>query len=244
MILIVGASGRLGRGVAALLLARGKSVRVTTRTLEKVDDLKRLGAEVVAADLRDPKSLRQALRGIDLVFVAAHGYPGEDDNNPHTVDEIGMRGLIAMARAAGAARFVFTSALGARADHPVDFLRIKHGIEKHLRESVLGYTILRPASFMESRIDVIARQIVDKGEFTVVGRGDNPINFVSVDDVARLTTLVLDNPTTRGEVIEIGGPENLTLLQVAGMVQDALGRARGRGTWPCRSRKPWRSSTE
>ncbi|MGH2458242.1 MAG: SDR family oxidoreductase, partial [Chloroflexota bacterium] len=223
MILVVGASGRLGGSVARLLLARGTSVRVMTRSPERVDNLIRLGAEVVLADLREPTSLRQALRGVDTVFAAAHGYPGEDDNNPHTVDDLGMRCLIAMARATGAARFVFTSALGARADHPVDFLRIKHGIEKYLRGSILGYTILRPASFMESWVELIAGQIVERGEYAIVGRGDNPINFVAVDDVARLAALVLDNPGSRGEVIEFGGPENLTLRQMATTIQEAVG---------------------
>lgn len=223
MILIVGASGRLGGSVARLLLASGKTVRVMTRTSERVDDLTKLGADVVLADLREPTSLRQALRGVDTVFAAAHGYPGEDDNNPHTVDDLGMRCLIAVARATGVARFVFTSALGARVDNPVDFLRIKYDIEKNLRGSLLGYTILRPSSFMETWVDLLAKQIAKKGEFTIVGNGDNPINFVAVDDVARLAALVLDTPGSRGEVIEFGGPENLTLRQFAASVQEAVG---------------------
>src|SRR6185437_3465377 len=61
------------------------------------------------------------------------------------------------------------------------------------------------------------------GELTIVGRGDNPINFVAVDDVARLAALVLDSPGSRGEVIEFGGPENLTLRQLATTVQEAVG---------------------
>ena len=225
MILVVGASGRLGSEVTRLLLAQGKTVRVMTRTPSKVDDLASLGAEVVVGDLRDAESLRQAFRGIHQVVTTAHGYPGDGNNNPHTVDAIGNRRLIETAKATGVSHFVFTSALGARPDNPVDFLRIKYYVEQMVRTNVLGYTILRPAAFMESWIETIGKQIVEKGELTVYGRGDNPINFVSADDVAKFAVLALESPKVQGRVVEIGGPENLTFLQVAETLERIVGRS-------------------
>jgi uncharacterized protein YbjT (DUF2867 family) len=76
MILLVGASGILGREVATLLLAQGQQVRLLVRTPAKVDDLKRAGAEVIQGDLIDPPSLRRACQGVDHVFVAAHSLLG------------------------------------------------------------------------------------------------------------------------------------------------------------------------
>ncbi len=224
MFLIVGGSGWLGGTVARLLLAQGRRVRVMTRIPAKVDNLARLGADVVAGDLRQPETLRQALNGVEVVIAAAHAFPGEGENNPLTVDNVGNRALIDAAKAAGVGHFVFTSMLGVRDNHPVDFYRIKYGVEQYLHASRLSYTIVRPSFFMEPWAVRIGEQVVEKGEVTIVGHGHNPINFVSVDDVASLVLLILDRPELRGRAIKIGGPENLTLHQVAAIFEQIVGR--------------------
>jgi len=61
----------------------------------------------------------------------------------------------------------------------------------------------------------------------VFGRGDNPVNFVSAADVAALTALTVTDPGLRGQVLELGGPDNLTFNQLAALVQEVTGR---RGT--------------
>src|SRR5947209_12239157 len=94
MILIVGASGRVGISVAQRLLEEGKPVRAMTRTPLKLDLLKQRGAEVVSGDLRNPASLLDACQGVEQVLVAAHALVGKGDNNPHTVDDLGNRHLI------------------------------------------------------------------------------------------------------------------------------------------------------
>lgn len=224
MILIVGASGRLGRAVARQLLAKGRRVRVLTRTPAKVEDLAWLGAEVVVADLRRPESLRPALLGIDRVFTAAQGDPGDGANNPRAVDDVGTRCLIHQAKATGVSHFVFTSALGARPDHPLEDLRIKHAIEACVRSNLLSYTILRPAALMEWWVEQLGAQIRERGELTIVGNGTKPIDFVAVEDVASFAVLALEDPAYRGRIVEVGGPELLTLGQVVTLIEEATGR--------------------
>jgi NADH dehydrogenase len=58
----------------------------------------------------------------------------------------------------------------------------------------------------------------------VFGHGDNAINFVSVNDVAHLVERAITDPTTRGQVLEIGGPANLSFNELARAVQAAAGR--------------------
>jgi NADH dehydrogenase len=224
MILIVGARGRLGGGVARRLLAAGRPVRALSRTPAALADLAALGAEVVAGDLRDPGSLARACGGVDRVLAAAHAFDGTGANVPAAVDDAGNRALVDAARAAGVGHFVLTSILGARADHPIDLWRDKASAERHLRVSGLSYTILRPSAFMELWIEIIHEPIARQGRALIFGRGVNPINFVSVEDVARYATFALSDPRARDQVIAIGGPENFTLLQVAGAIERALGR--------------------
>jgi uncharacterized protein YbjT (DUF2867 family) len=227
MILIVGARGRLGSAVARRLLAAGKPVRAMSRTPEQLDELRALGAEVVAGDLRDSASLAAACQGVDAVLAAAHAFDGKGTNVPATVDEAGNRALIDAARAAGVRHFVLTSILTTREDHPVDLFRIKAVAERHLRASGLSYTILRPTAFMELWWTVIGAPVLRGKKALIFGRGANPINFVSVENVADLAVTALTDPSAANSVIEIGGPENLTLVEVARMVERATGRMTG-----------------
>jgi len=82
MILIIGASGRLGGIVARRLLADGQPVRALSRTPAKLAALSSAGAEVLAGDLRDPDSLRRACEGVEAIFSAAHGFTGTGGDSP------------------------------------------------------------------------------------------------------------------------------------------------------------------
>jgi len=224
MILIVGATSKLGRALIPLLLAEGVPVRAMTRTPEKADDLRNADAKVVAGDLRDPASLAKACEGAEKVLAAAHAFLGRGDNTPETVDNAGNRNLIDAAKTAGAKHFVFTSALGAGADHPVDFFRIKYQIEEYLRKSGLSYTILRPAPFMEMWAELIGQPVVTQGKATIFGRGKTPVNFVSVEDVAHFAKIALEDASASGQIIPIGGPDNLTVEQVVEIFERVSGR--------------------
>ena len=224
MILTVGASGRLGGTVAKRLLAQGKAVRLMTRTPSNLFHLKQQGAEVVSGDLRNPASLLSACEGVEQVLAAAHALTGKGDNNPQTVDDAGNRQLIDAARAAGVKHFVFLSILGASPDAPVEFFRIKYHTEEYLRASGLSFTIIRPSAFMDLWAQLIGQPVLEQGKTTIFGRGNNPINFVAVEDVVRFICIAFENSRTRNEVIEVGGLENLTLNQVAETFERVSGR--------------------
>jgi len=224
MILIVGASGRLGGAVAKRLLEQGKAVRLMTRNPSNLIHLKQQGAEVVSGDLRNPASLQIACQGVEQVLAAAHALIGKGENNPQTVDYAGNRQLIDAARAAGVRHFVFMSILGASPDAPVKFFRIKYHAEEYLRASGLGFTIIRSSAFMDLWAQLIGQPILEQGKTTIFGRGNNPINFVAVEDVARFVCIAFENSRTHNEVIEVGGPENLTMNQVAEIFERVSGR--------------------
>lgn len=224
MILVVGASGRLGSVVTRQLLARGEPVRAMARRPAPLAELEQLGAQVVVGDVRDAEAVRQACQGADRVLTAFQGLDGKGRDAPRTIDGLGIRLLIDAATAAGVRHFVFVSALGARPDDPLEHFRLKYAAEEYLRQSGLSYTILRPTPFMELWGMLIGEPIFRTGKTRIFGRGKNPVNFVSVEDVAHLALLALDDAEARGRVIEIGGPENLTLEQVAALFERVSGR--------------------
>lgn len=216
MILIVGATGFLGRETAKLLLARGEQVRVLARTPTKADDLKQLGAEVTQGDLVDSSSLMRACQGVGRVLAAAHSLLGKGRYKSEYVDGAGHRVLIDAAKAAGVSHFVYTSILGVSPDHPIDFFRTKYDTEEYLKASGLSYTILRPSAFMEWHAHVFnGKSILESGKTTILGTGTKPRNFMAVRDVAQFAVLALTDPKARNRTIEMGGPQNFTDNQVA-----------------------------
>lgn len=225
MILVVGASGYLGRHVVRELLARGHRVRAASRSPERLADLRSAKVEIVQADLVDAPSLRAACAGAHAVLVAAHSLVGVGKYASERVDDAGLRALIDAARAAGVQRFVYSSAMSASAQHPVDFMRTKANIERYLAASGLAFTILRPSAFMEWHVhDLLGKAIVESGKTTIFGKGANPMNFVSAADVAAVAAAALADPDAAGRTLEIGGPDNVTRNEVVAMYEKRLGR--------------------
>ena len=170
MILVVGATGVLGQKTARLLLADGHQVRAMTRVAERASDLAQQGAEVIVGDLVDPDSLARACRGVDRVFAAAHSFLGKGQYRSEAVDDRGHRALIDAARSQGVKRFVYTSALGASPNHPIDFHRTKYAIEQYLQASGLEHVILRPSAFMEWHAHIFnGKSILEKGRTQLLG---------------------------------------------------------------------------
>ncbi|MDO8501635.1 MAG: SDR family oxidoreductase [Gemmatimonadaceae bacterium] len=225
MILIVGATGTLGGKVARTLLANGQPVRAMTRELANGDKLQSLGAKIVRGDLRDRESLDFALRGVSTVIAAAHSMLGKGEDASELVDDAGHRGLIESAKQAGVRHFIYTSVVGASPDHPVDFWRTKARVERYLQDSGLTWTIIRPTAFMEIHAyQLIGKPVMEGKRVVLFGPGRNPRNYVAAEDVAKVVVGALQIPSLRGEIIEVGGPENLTAHEIVQTFERVSGR--------------------
>jgi NADH dehydrogenase len=199
------------------------AVRVLTRDPARARHLTGHGVEVVRGDVRDPASVTTALQGADMVISAVHGFAGPGRGSPATVDRAGNAHLIGAATRAGA-NFILISVAGAAPDHPIGLFRAKHAAEDILRASGIGWTIVRATAFMQTWATIMSRMLQASGKIVVFGRGDNPVNFVSAADVAALIDRAVTDPGLRGQVLEIGGPDNLTFNQVAAILQETTGR--------------------
>jgi uncharacterized protein YbjT (DUF2867 family) len=224
VILVAGATGRLGTQVVRLLVARGAQVRVLTRDLARAEHLKEPGVEVVAGDVRDAASLAAAVVGVQTVVSAVHGFLGPGGVSPGSVDDLGNANLIGAAEAADVEHFVLISVVGAAPDHPMELFRMKHRAERRLMASRLGWTVIRATAFMELWAGMIGDPLLRSGKTLIFGRGDNPINFVSVGDVAVLVEHAVADAALRATIVEVGGPENLSFNQMARMFESLSGR--------------------
>lgn len=222
-VLLAGASGELGSRIAACFINRAIPLRAMTRRPESLQHLVAAGAEIVSADMMDPTSL-DALMNVRQVVTTANSFEGRGLESPARIDAIGNRNLIDAARRARVEHFLFVSAKVPDEFRRIDYFRIKAETEAYLRDSGLRYTILRPTAFMETWPRILGGLIRDKGIAPVFGSGAEPANYIAIDDVAKVISMVVDKVAERDRIIEIGGPDNLNAHELIDVLATVIGR--------------------
>jgi NADH dehydrogenase len=221
VIVVAGGTGRLGQRVVRRLLDRGLAVRVLTRSPTGAAGLP-AAVELAVGDVRDRTSLRAAMVGARTVVSAVQGVTGTGGDSPATVDRDGNANLVDLAADVGA-DVVMMSVVGASPDSPMELFAMKYAAEQHLRASGVPATVVRATAFAELWVEILRKTAGRSGRPVVFGRGDNPVNFVCVDDVAAAVEYAVVEPTTRGTTMQIGGPDTVTLSALAALVQAADG---------------------
>jgi NADH dehydrogenase len=216
MILVAGGTGRLGTLVVTQLAQDGARVRVLTRDPARAAHLRPTGAEVARGDVRDRSSLQHAMDGVTTVVSAVHGFAGPGRVTPDSVDRGGNANLVAAA-ASARADVVLVSVVGAAADSPLELFRAKYAAEQNLRASGVPWTIVRASAFAELWAEIMTKPVV-------FGHGNNPVNFVSVIDVAAAVAAAAAGTELRGQVIEVAGPDNVTFNELAALLQELRGK--------------------
>ncbi len=96
----------------------------------------------------------------------------------------------------------------------MELFRAKYDAEQHLRASGAAWTIVRSTAFVELWAEIMAKPVV-------LGRGENPINFVAVADVAAVVADAVGDRARRGQLLEVGGPDDLTFSQFAALLLES-----------------------
>jgi len=219
-VLVAGASGQLGRVIVQKLLATGVAVRALARNPAKLAPLGQAGAEVAAVDMLDLQKLTDACRGAGDIIATANNNMGKGATSPMRVDLTAYQNLCAAARNAGIRRIIFISFRGATSDEFVDIFRLKWLIEDAIKRSQMPYVILRPSAFTDIWVDeLLAPGIRKKGVATIFGDGSHAANYISVNDVAEFAVRVVQRPEVVNEVIDIGGPSDKSLNDLASLLE-------------------------
>ena len=149
MILLTGATGTVGTEVVKLLAAEGAGgVRVMARDARRASLAREAGFETVEGDFDRPETLGAALDGVERALLLT-------PPTPRTFEQ--QEAFIEAAKGAGLRRVVKVSAIGADASAPGGFMKW-HGLaDDALKSSGLGYTILRPNSFLQNLLGLAAQ---------------------------------------------------------------------------------------
>ena len=193
-LLVVGATGTLGRQVAKRALDEGHQVRCLVRSPKKASFLKEWGAELIQGNLCDASSLPPALEDIDAVIDAATAR-ATDSLSIKQVDWYGKVNLIQALQKSAVKRLIFFSILNSEKYPNVPLMEIKNCTEKYLAESGLDYTILRPCGFLQGLISQYAIPILDNQPIWITGES-TPTAYMDTQDLAKFALRALDVPET------------------------------------------------
>jgi uncharacterized protein YbjT (DUF2867 family) len=224
--LVVGATGLLGGEICRLLAERGAPLRALVRTgsdRAKVESLQMLGAEVVEGDLKESSTLLPACAGVDAVISTATSTTSRAEGDSiESVDRDGQLALVDAAAQTGIDRFVFVSFPEFGVEIPLQ--SAKRLVERRIRESGLEHTILRPTNFQEVWLSPRLGFDPLNGQVQVFGSGDRPVSWISFRDVASFAVRALESPAARNAMLDLGGPDALSYLEVVRIFEEETGR--------------------
>ncbi|MFM9109241.1 MAG: NAD(P)H-binding protein [Prochlorococcaceae cyanobacterium] len=221
-VLVVGATGTLGRQIARRALDGGHQVRCMVRYPRKASFLQEWGCELTRGDLLEPDSLDYALEGQEAVIDAATARAG-DSLSAHDVDWRGKQNLFAACGRAGAARLVFLSLLDADRHRTVPLMDIKACTEEWLMASNLDFTILRGVAFMQGLISQFAIPVLE-GQTVWVSGTPTPIAYMNTQDVARFAVAALERPQTVRQAFPVVGPRAWTTGEITQLCERITGK--------------------
>ncbi len=220
-ICVLGGTGFVGTELVTRLVGEGHWVRVPTRNPAHAQHLKVLAtAELVTANVHDPRTLGQLLTGMDAVInlIGILNQSGRATFQSVHADLAAK--LVAAARLTKVRRLLQMSAAGADPEHaPSRYLRSKGEAERHIRAAAahLDFTIFRPSVIFgprDSLTNRFATLLRLGGGFLPLARSRARFAPVYVGDVADAFVRTLEDRGSFGETYELCGPEVLTLEQL------------------------------
>ncbi|MFW5634318.1 MAG: complex I NDUFA9 subunit family protein, partial [Erythrobacter sp.] len=229
LVTVFGGSGFIGNYVAQSLLERGARLRIASRHPEHSHSLKPLAnlgqLQFARCDITKEASLAAALHGATHVVNLVGAFEGDLEKLMGEAPGAMAR----IARANGARAFVHMSAIGPDANSTAAYARAKALGETRVREAFPEATILRPSIVFgkdDNFLNMFGQLIATMPILPVFGP-EAKLQLVHVDDVAEAIAVALEHPETHGgHIYELGGPEQLTMMEINERIAAAQGRKR------------------
>lgn len=209
-VLVTGATGFIGRRLVPALVESGHDVRAMTRRPESYEG----PGTAVAGDVFDRASLTEPLAGVDVAVYLVHSL---DDPDFERKDAEAARTFAAAAREAGVEQIVYMGGLGTDDGTLSPHLRSRREVEGLLGETGIPVTVLRAAVVVGAGgiSWELTRQLVKNLPAMIVPKWvSTPTQPVALDDVIRYLAGVVGVTEAYGRIFEIGGPEQMTYLEM------------------------------
>jgi uncharacterized protein YbjT (DUF2867 family) len=221
-VLVTGATGFIGRRLVPALLEQGHEVRAMTRHPESYDG----PGDPVAGDVHDPASLVEPLTDVQVAYYLVHSL---DDADFERKDADAAKAFASAAAEQGVRQIIYMGGLGDDGAEMSAHLRSRREVEGLLGSTGIPVTVLRAAIVVgHGGISwELTRQLVKNLPAMVVPKwASTKTQPIAIDDVIRYLVGVCDQEAALGRVFEIGGPDQLTyvdMLKIAGEIDKGRG---------------------
>jgi NADH dehydrogenase len=227
-VLVTGSTGLLGRRVVQRLLDTDHEVRAMVRRPGRESVFDSPPTDVCYGDVTDPDALAEACRDITevvhLVAVIRGGARQFD-----LINRQGTANAVGAAKGSGSVRrFIHVSAVGAGNTPHLQYLNSKWQGEQEVINAGIPHVIIRP-SLIFGPGDEFTSAVASLVRLTpitpVIGPGTNRLQPIHVDDVARCISGAISGNLRGNQIVEIGGPDQLSYNDIVGVVANTLGRS-------------------
>jgi uncharacterized protein YbjT (DUF2867 family) len=217
LVLVAGATGGTGQEVVDQALNNDLHVRALVRDESKARMLFGDRVQYVTGDVREPRSLKKAVRGVDVVICALGSNVQRDpENSPERVDYAGVKALAEAAKAAGVSQFILVSSMGVtHPEHQLNamldnILEWKLKGEDAVRATGINYTIVRPGSLTNEPGG-------QRGVRIMQGDPLDGEGTISRADVAAVLVSAVGRPELYGKTFEIVGDNGSPRIEWASL---------------------------
>lgn len=215
MIIVTGANGQLGRAITERLRARvpAAQIGVSVRDPEQARALEERGIRVRRGDFDDAASLAHAFEGASQVLIVSGAATGETAVRQH-------RTAIAMAKAAGVRRILYTSHMGANPASPFPPMPDHAATEAVLRDSGVAFTALHNGFYAASAAMLLGTAL-ETGELSLPE--DGPVAWTAHADLAEVAAIALTEEGLDGVTPALTGAEAVDMAGVAAVASELTG---------------------
>ncbi len=204
-ILLVGATGTLGRQIAKKAIEEGHEVRCFVRNPRKASFLQEWGCELTKGNLLNSGDIDYALQDIEVVIDSATGRP-EDSKSIYETDWDGKLNLFNACESKEIKRVIFLSILSTEKFRNVPLMDVKYCTEKLLEKSNFDYTIFKCAAFMQGVISQFAIPVLDSQAVWMSGT-PTKIAYMNTQDMAKIVVSSIDKPKSYKLSLPLVGPK-------------------------------------
>ncbi len=232
-VLILGATGFVGRSLTRELAKRNTRLRLMVRDPSKVSAPLPAGEiELLRGDVVTGDGLREALRGIHSAYYLVHAMGGKGlfrNQSFAEKDRQAARNFLSAADREGLKRIIYLGGLGEEGDDLSEHLRSRAEVAKILSSGKPATTVLRAGIILGAggASFEMLRYLVERLPIMVCPRWiDSRIQPIALRDVVAYLVGCLLNQKTEGETFDIGGPEIFTYREMMRQYADARGLPR------------------
>ncbi|MDS0299802.1 complex I NDUFA9 subunit family protein [Halogeometricum sp. S1BR25-6] len=228
-VLVVGGSGFIGTNLCRELKSRGHEVTALSRSPSS-EDLP-AGVNKAMGNVTAYDSIKEAFEGMDAVYnlvALSPLFKPSGGNEMH--DKIHRQGTENVVRAAEkheVDHLVHMSALGADPDGPTAYIRAKGRAEEIVTESVLDWTVFRPSVVFGDGGEFVSftKMLAPPYVSMLPGGGKTRFQPIWVGDLVPMMSDALEDEKHVGQVYEVGGPDKMTLAEIAKLIHESDGRS-------------------